>query len=69
MTFEFKAAVLPNGQIAVPLEAAGQIRPGQELQVLIAWEAPRVEPTEVKQGLRQLEESYAMGSSAYDSLA
>jgi len=71
MTFEFKAAVSPNGQIAVPADIAGQITPGKELHVVLTWEAP-VESSYQALG-KSLSAAAAYGESheetVYDSLA
>jgi hypothetical protein len=40
MTFEFKAAVLSNGQIALPAGVAAVIPPGRELSVTLTLETP-----------------------------
>jgi hypothetical protein len=68
MTFEFKAAVLPNGQIALPTEIAGQIPAGKELQVVLAWETP-VDADFQALGKKLHEAAYASEDSVYDSLA
>jgi hypothetical protein len=71
MTFEFKATVLPNGQIAVPPEIAGQIPAGKDLHVTVAWETS-VEGDAFRLGQKLQEKSYAAVAaedSVYDSLA
>ena len=68
MTIEFKAALLPNGQIALPTDIAGQIPAGQELQVVLAWETP-VDADFRTLGKKLHEAAYAPEDSVYDSLA
>lgn len=74
MTFEFKAAVSQNGQIAVPADIAGQIPPDKELHVVLTWEAP------VESSYQALSKSLRAGAASspyaeaheetvYDSLA
>lgn len=70
MTFEFRASVSPNGQIAVPFDVAGQIPAGEELHVVLTWEAP-VDIDEPSLG-RKLRAAVAHATgedSVYDSLA
>jgi hypothetical protein len=70
MTFEFKAAVLPNGQIALPSEIAGQIPAGKELHVVLTWEAPLDNSSYHALGSKLREESYANAEeTVYDSRA
>jgi hypothetical protein len=40
MTFEFKATVMANGQVALPSHIAGQVPAGSEVDVTLSWEAP-----------------------------
>ena len=74
MTFEFKSAVSPSGQITIPADVAAMIPPGKELHVVLSWEAP-VDNTSYRalgQKLHQAS-SYAAAAGAeetvYDSLA
>ncbi len=71
MTFEFTAALSPNGQIAVPSDVAGQIPAGKELHVLLTWEALADTSSSYRALGRKLEEAnYASSEdSVYDSLA
>jgi len=68
-TFEFKATVLSNGQIAVPSDVAAQIPAGREFQVILALEAPLGRDAFRLLGQKRFEESYAPDDSVYDSLA
>jgi len=70
MTLEFKAAVLANGQIAVPADVAALIPAGTELAVTLAWEA-----SAEGDSYRALEKKLSAGAyapeedSVYDSFA
>jgi hypothetical protein len=68
MTFEFKTAVLPSGQIALPSEIAGQIPAGKELHVVLMLESSADKDFHVL-GKKLQESSYALEDSVYDSLA
>jgi hypothetical protein len=71
MTFEFKTSVLPNGQLIVPSDIAGQIPAGKELHIVLTWEAP-VDSSRSYHALGQKlnEASYASAEeTVYDSLA
>ena len=70
MTFEFKAAVSPNGQIAVPSDIAGQIPAGTQLHVVLTWEAP-ADSDELGVGRKMRVSAAHAGAedSVYDSLA
>ena len=71
MTFEFKAAVLSNGQIAVPSDIAGQIPAGKELHVVLTWEAPAETSSYQALGskLREATSYASVEETVYDSLA
>jgi hypothetical protein len=71
MTFEFKAAVSPNGQIAVPSDIAGQIPAGKDLHVVLTLETPADTSSSYQALGRKLREaSYASSEdSVYDSFA
>jgi hypothetical protein len=74
MTFEFKTAVLPNGQIAVPSEIAAQIPVGTQLQVVLTCEAAAAAAAAASSSYRALgsklqEAAYAREETVYDSLA
>ena len=69
MTFEFKAPVLPNGQIAVPSDIAGRIPAGKELKIVLTWETP-VDSDALRLARKLREGSYVSAEdSVYDSLA
>ena len=75
MTFEFKAAVSPNGQITLPADIAGQIPSGKELHIVLTWEAP-TDNTSYRALGAKLHEASSYAASAggaeetvYDSLA
>lgn len=70
MTFEFKAVVSANGQIAVPSDVAGQIPAGKQLHVVLTWEAP-ADSDELSVGRRMRAVAAQVGGegSVYDSLA
>jgi hypothetical protein len=71
MTFEFKAAVSPDGQICIPSDVAGQIPAGKELQIVLSWEAG-VDGSSYRALGQKLHEASAYASSeetVYDSFA
>jgi hypothetical protein len=70
MTFEFRTTVLPNGQIAVPSEIAGQIPAGTQLHVVLECEAAAAAASSYHAlGAKLRETAYAPEETAYDSLA
>jgi hypothetical protein len=70
MTFEFKAAVSPTGQIALPSDVAGQIPAGKELHVVLTWESPVGTSSYSALGKKLSESSYVSAEeTVYDSLA
>jgi hypothetical protein len=73
MTFEFKAALLPNGQIAVPSEIAAHIPAGTQVQIVLKCEevaaGAAVGDSYRALGTKLRETSYAPEDSVYDSLA
>lgn len=68
-TFEFQATLLSNGQIAVPSDVALQIPAGEQIHVVLSWEAPAERDSIHTLGQTLLEKSYASADSVYDSLA
>jgi hypothetical protein len=68
MTFDFKATLLPNGQIALPAEIAGQIPVGTELQIAVKWEEAAADSYRAL-GAKLHEAAYAPEETVYDSLA
>jgi hypothetical protein len=69
MTFEFKTAVLPNGQIAVPSEIAAQIPAGTPLQVVVTCEVAVAADSYRALGAKLRDVAYASEETVYDSLA
>ncbi len=69
MTFEFKTAVLPNGQIAVPSEIAAQIPAGTQLQVVVTCEVAVAADSYRALSTKLREAAYAPEETVYDSLA
>jgi len=66
---EFKASVSSDGQIAVPFEIAARIPAGEEIRVVVAWEAPVDRDSLHALGQKIMAESSASENSVYDSLA
>jgi len=70
MTFEFRATVLPTGQIAVPSEIAAQIPAGTQLHVVLECEAAAAAANSYRAlGTKLREAAYAPEETVYDSLA
>ena len=66
---EFQGTVTPNGQIAVPAEIAGQLPPGEPLQIVLRWD-PAADEDGVwrTQGRQRFEAAYAPEDDVYDQL-
>ena len=67
---EFEGTVTPNGQIAVPAEIAGQLPPGEPLQIVLRWDHPAADEDGVwrTEGRQRFEAAYAPEDDVYDQL-
>jgi hypothetical protein len=67
-TADFRGALAPNGQIAVPPEIASQVPPGAQIQVVLQWGISEEDAAWRAAGRRQFEAAYADDDSIYELL-
>jgi hypothetical protein len=67
-TVEFKGTVTPNGQLTIPAEVVKQLPPGEQLQVVLVWDASAEDSAWRAAGRRQFEAAYAPEDSVYEQL-
>jgi hypothetical protein len=65
---DFTSELTPNGQIAVPPEVAAQVRPGEQVRVVLRWGAAEDDAAWQAVGRQQFEAAYADDDSVYESL-
>jgi hypothetical protein len=65
---EFEAQMSQNGEIVLPAEFLSEIPAGQQLKVLVMWEAGSVDAAWRAAGRLKFEEAYSPEDSVYDQL-
>jgi hypothetical protein len=65
---EFESTVAPGGQIAIPPEIAGEIPPGEQLRVVVMWEASNFDLAWRTAGRQRFEAAYSPGDDIYEQL-
>ena len=65
---EFESTVGPNGQIALPPEIAGEIPTGEQLRVVVMWEAPSFDLAWRATGRERFETAYSAEDAIYEQL-
>jgi hypothetical protein len=67
-TVDFTGELTSNGQIAVPLEIASQVPPGEPVQVVLQWGMSDDETAWSAAGRRQFEAAYSAEDAIYEQL-
>lgn len=65
---EFETTMTQEGQIVLPAEFLGDIPEGQQLRVVVMWEAGSVDPAWRASGRRRFEEAYCAEDAVYEQL-
>lgn len=65
---EFEATMSQRGEIALPVELLGEIPTGQQLKVVVMWEAGSVDTAWRAAGRLRFEEAYGAGDDVYEQL-
>ena len=65
---EFETLMTQGGQIVLPSEFLGEIPPGQQLRVLVMWEAGSVDSAWRATGRLRFEEAYCPEDVVYEQL-
>jgi hypothetical protein len=64
----FASTVAPGGQIAIPPEIAGEIPLGEQLRVVVMWEASNFDLAWRTAGRQRFEAAYSPDDDIYEQL-
>lgn len=65
---EFEATMSQGGEIVLPAEFLGEIPAGQQLKVVVMWDAGSVDAAWRAAGRLRFEEAYSAEDAVYDQL-
>jgi hypothetical protein len=65
---EFESTVTPGGQIVLPPEVAKEIPLGEQLRVVVMWEASDLDSAWRTAGRQRFEAAYSPEDSVYEQL-
>lgn len=65
---EFESTVAPGGQISLPPEVAREIPPGEQLRVVVMWEAGDLDLAWRTAGRQRFEAAYSPEDAVYERL-
>ncbi len=65
---EFETTMTQGGHIALPVELLGDIPAGQQLKVVVMWEAGSVDSAWRASGRQKFEEAYCDNDVVYEQL-
>jgi len=65
---EFQSTVEPGGQIALPPEIAREIPTGEQLRVVVMWEASDLDQAWRTAGRQRFEAAYSPEDAVYEHL-
>ena len=65
---EFESTIAPGGQIALPPEVANEIPAGEQLRVVIMWEAPDFDQAWRTAGRGRFEAAYSPEDVVFEQL-
>ena len=65
---EFETLMTQGGHIVLPVEFLGDIPPGQQLKVVVMWEAKSVDSAWRTAGRLRFEEAYCSEDVVYEQL-
>jgi hypothetical protein len=65
---EFESTVAPGGQIALPPEVANEIPPGEQLRVVVMWDAGDSDLAWRTAGRQRFEAAYSPEDAIYEQL-
>jgi hypothetical protein len=65
---EFNGVVDERGQIALPVDVASQIPPGEQLHVVVMWDGPESDAAWRMVGRAAFASAYAPQDSVYEDL-
>jgi len=65
---EFESTVAPGGHIALPPEVASEIPLGEQLRVVVMWDASSSDPAWRAAGRQRFEAAYSPEDAVYEQL-
>ena len=65
---EFETTMTQGGEILLPAELAGNIPAGEQLRVVVMWEASSAGTAWRQAGRRRFEEAYCAADAVYEAL-
>ena len=65
---EFESVIASDGQIVLPAEVAGQIRPGELVRIVVMWEQTDLDPEWRVMTRQRFEAAYSPEDEIYEQL-